>query len=150
MNDEQFERIMALLRDQLPSLADELDQELRLGRAVSVQSLPSPGDYRERAERLADTDLAPLGKADIAMVPYSNDERAALIRRALVTLADTMFRSRDALLKIAAAREMEPTIRFGDPELENPSHIDLSVETALASIARDTVRTLLPDSSAET
>ncbi|MFF2557404.1 hypothetical protein ACFVUS_40830 [Nocardia sp. NPDC058058] len=147
MNDTRFEHIMGLLRERIPSLADELDQDFRLGRAVPVRAVPHESDMRERSKRLADNDLQPLGRADMVVVPYSDDERGTSINEALLTLAETMYRSRLALLKTATAHGMDTTIQFGDPEFEEPSRIDLSIEVERARVARDLVRTLLSGGS---
>ncbi|MEV6769695.1 hypothetical protein AB0N05_13810 [Nocardia sp. NPDC051030] len=145
IDNSQFERIMGRLTDGLPGLSDELVQEFQLGRAVSKQDLRQESGYQERVRRLAESDLPPLAASDVAMVPYSNDERIDLIRDALLTLAETMLASRRAVLKTATERDMEPMVQFGDPELERPAYIDLVDETERAQSARDVVRALFTD-----
>ncbi|MFF9486037.1 hypothetical protein [Streptomyces sp. NPDC014676] len=145
VDSEQFARIIAQLREELPSLADELSQEVRQGRVASEQRLKQEGEYEARASRLAEAELPPLGKTDIAVLPYTDEERIELVRSALLTMAETMYASRKALLDLAVEREMETTIRFGDPELEPPTYLDLKAETERARIARRIVRELLSD-----
>ncbi|MGA4540883.1 hypothetical protein ACPA54_12880 [Uniformispora flossi] len=140
---EPYEAIMTRLRAEMPSLADQLDQEVRHGRAVSEQGLRQEGRYEERASRLAATELPPLGKTDVAVIPYTDDERIELVREALLTLAETMYATRNAALQTARAHGLEPEIQFGDPELEVPTRISLSDETPLARVALQKVRELL-------
>ncbi|MFJ9131426.1 hypothetical protein ACIRJS_45875 [Streptomyces sp. NPDC102340] len=66
---------------------------------------------------------------------------------ALLTLAETTYASRRALLDLAAAREMDLTVQFGDPELEAVTRLDLKAETERARIARDAVHALLSEES---
>ncbi|MGW5214418.1 hypothetical protein ACWEQO_25320 [Streptomyces sp. NPDC004051] len=142
---DRYEAIMARLREELPELAEELDQEVRHGRAVSEKDLRQEGRYDERASRLAETELPPLGRNDVSVIPYTVDERIELIREALLTLAQTMYATRNSALKLAMERRMEPEIRFGDPELEVPSRVDLQEETESAHVALRTVQGLLSD-----
>ncbi|OLZ68594.1 hypothetical protein AV521_20870 [Streptomyces sp. IMTB 2501] len=142
---DQFARLMAHLTERLPDLADELRQEVRQGRVASEQRLKQVGEYQARASRLAAADLPPLGKADIAVLPYTDDESLELARMAVLTLAETMYASRKAALDIASRREMELTVEFGDPELETPSSLDLKAETEHARTALAAVRALLSE-----
>ncbi|MFJ7273256.1 hypothetical protein [Kitasatospora sp. NPDC098663] len=141
--DQQYADVMEQLRDKLPSLAEQLDQEFRQGRAISGERLQQEGMFDERASRLADTDLPALRKTDIAVVPYSSEERIELIREALLTLAETMYASRSALLKTALERQTDTGVEFGDPELEPVVHINLPRETERASAALQVTRELL-------
>ncbi|MFC5724940.1 hypothetical protein ACFP1Z_32830 [Streptomyces gamaensis] len=143
VTDRDYESIMAQLREVMPGLADQLDQEVRHGRAVTEKELRQEGRYEERASRLAAIELPALGKSDVAVIPYTNEERIELIREALITLAETMHATRQAALKTAIERGMELEIWFGDPELEAPSHIVLPEETAQAEATLQTVRELL-------
>lgn len=145
VHSDQFARIMRQLRERLPDLADQLSQEVRQGRVASEQRLKQVGEYEARASRLAAAELPPMGKTDIAVLPYTEDERIELVRVALLTLAETMYASRRASLDIAVAREMDLTIRFGDPELEPVTGLDLRAETERAYVARETIRALLSE-----
>ncbi|MEU3352289.1 hypothetical protein [Streptomyces sp. NPDC037389] len=144
---DHFAHIMTQLAEELPNLADQLKQEVRHGRVASEQRLKQEGEYEARASRLAEAELPPLGKADIAVLPYTDDERLELVRSALLTLAETMYASRKAALDIASKREMDLTIEFGDPELEELSYIDLKAEAERARVALTTVRELLSEDS---
>src|SRR4051794_36756320 len=101
IRDDNYESIMARLRREMPSLAEQLDQEVRHGRTVSEKDLRQEGRYDERASRLAETELPPLGKSDVSVIPYTEDERFELVRESLLTLAETMFATRRSALKVA-------------------------------------------------
>lgn len=141
---EQYALIMERLTAELPDLAAQLDQELKRGRAVSGQKLRHE-ERHERASRLKEARLPALGETDVAVIPYSEEERMELIREALLTLAETMYVSRRTALKMTTERDMHQAIQFGDPEEENPSFIHLREETEHARVAWETVHDLLAD-----
>ncbi|MET9529734.1 hypothetical protein ABZY02_04065 [Streptomyces sp. NPDC006649] len=142
----QYESLMTRLREEIPGLADQLDEEVRHGRVVSAQDhLQEEGQYYERASRLAATKLPALGQGDIAVIPYTGEERLQLVREAVLTLAETMYATRKSVLDTVRERGMGSGIEFGDPELEVPSQLDLQAETAQAWAALQTVRELLAD-----
>ncbi|MET7485108.1 hypothetical protein [Streptomyces sp. NPDC005538] len=145
IDSDPYARIMAQLQHELGDLAGQLDQEVRQGRTVSEQKLKQEGRFEARASRLAETELPPLGKTDVAVIPYTGDERIELIRGALLTLAETMYASRKAALDTAVDQGMNLNIAFGDPELETLSFLDLRVETDRAHVALKTVRELLSE-----
>ncbi|WP_333749160.1 hypothetical protein [Streptomyces sp. IBSBF 2394] len=144
VESEQYAFVMQRLKADFPDLAAQLDQELKRGRAVSGQKLRRE-ERHERASRLEEAHLPALGKTDVAVIPYSGEERVELIRDALLTLAETMYASRQAALKLTMERGMEQEIRFGDPEEENPSFIYLPEETERARAVLATVRDLLSE-----
>lgn len=145
VENEQYALVMERLKADIPDLAAQLDQELKRGRAVSGQKLRRE-ERHERASRLEEAHLPTLGKTDVAVIPYSGEERVELIREALLTLAETMYASRQAALKLTMERGIEHEIRFGDPEEENPSFIYLREETEHARAVLATVRDLLSES----
>lgn len=144
VESEQYAFVMERLKADFPDLAAQLDQELKRGRAVSGQKLRRE-ERHERASRLEEAHLPALGKTDVAVIPYSGEERVELIREALLTLAETMYASRQAALKLTMERGIEQEIRFGDPEEENPSFIYLPDETEHARTVLATVRDLLSE-----
>ncbi|MEU3508556.1 hypothetical protein ABZ733_11620 [Streptomyces longwoodensis] len=144
VESEQYAFVMERLKADFPDLAAQLDQELKRGRAVSGQKLRRE-ERHESASRLEEAHLPALGKTDVAVIPYSGEERVELIREALLTLAETMYASRQAALKLTMERDMEQEIRFGDPEEENPSFIYLREETEHARAVLATVHDLLSE-----
>ncbi len=143
VEDDEYLRVMARLREEIPGLAAQLDDEFRHGRTVSGQGLQQEARYEEGASRLAASELPPLGKTDVAVIPYTGDERIDLIREALLTLAETMYSSRLAVLEMIGDLGIDPEIQFGDPALEIPSRFDLRGETERARQMQETVRELL-------
>ncbi|WP_280335848.1 hypothetical protein [Nocardia wallacei] len=65
-----YEAMLAQLREYLPDLAAEIDQELRRGRVATKQQLIQEAQYSERASRLADSELPAIGTNDVAVLPY--------------------------------------------------------------------------------
>lgn len=145
---DQYTHLMDQLKEaELGDLASQLDQEVRQGRAVSEEKLKQEqaSQYAARASRLAERKLPRLEESDVAVIPYTDDENIELIRRALLTLAETMYASRKAALDVAVAHGMDLTIEFGDPELETPSSIELGEETRRARVTLELVRELLSE-----
>lgn len=144
-DDELYVRIMSRLGDELPDLATQLKQEVRHGRVISEKGLKQEGRYEERASRLAVTDLAPLGKTDIAVIPYTGDERLRLICAALLTLAETAYASRREVRRLAQEFGMNPVVELGGEDLDDTATVNLLGETADAERTFNTVRELLAD-----
>ncbi|MBE8517483.1 hypothetical protein ILP97_08195 [Amycolatopsis sp. H6(2020)] len=145
VNDEWYARVMGELRDRIPGLADQVDREVRYGRSVSEKGLRDEGRYEERATRLAETNLAPLGKKDVAVVPYTDDERIELVRQALLTLAKTMYASRQSVRSELRGLGVRSTVTFAEPEPEPETAAGLSDETVIdmdeqVDSARETLR----------
>jgi hypothetical protein len=143
IEDDEYARVLAQLAEAFPGLADQIDSELRRGRVVSKQDLYQSGMYEERASRLAATELPPLGKTDVAVIPYTGDERLELVREALITMAETMYESRLAVLEIATNWNMQPNVEFGEPEVGSWSRLDLRSEMEATFVALRRVSELL-------
>ncbi|WP_327215365.1 hypothetical protein OG483_17550 [[Kitasatospora] papulosa] len=78
VENEQYALVMERLKVDIPDLAAQLDQELKRRRAVSGQKLRRE-ERHERASRLEEAHLPALGKTDVAVIPYSGEERVELI-----------------------------------------------------------------------
>jgi hypothetical protein len=143
VEDDQYSRIIEMLASGLPNLAEQLIQEIRYGRAVSEKGLRAEGRYEEKADLLARATLPSLGATDVAPIPYEAGERIELVREALLTLAETMYGSRRAVLELAQQFDAEPVVRFGDPEIETPSRVDLVEETERMGVVVEAIRALL-------
>ncbi|MDX8056335.1 hypothetical protein SK571_43765 [Lentzea sp. BCCO 10_0798] len=149
-NDELYARIMERLGSEMPDLATQLKQEVRHGRVVSEKGLRQEGRYEERASRLAVSDLAPLGKTDVAAIPYTGDERLRLVCAALVTLAEAAYSSRRELLRMSQEFQTRPVVQFSsDDDPGDTAVVDLAGETAAAERTFNAVRELLADFAAE-
>ncbi|WP_280256974.1 hypothetical protein [Nocardia wallacei] len=138
-----YEAMLAQLREYLPDLAAEIDQELRRGRVATKQQLIQEAQYSERASRLADSELPAIGTNDVAVLPYSEEESLELIREAMITLAETMYATRQTLLAATIEYEMAPEILFGNPEIEEVTSLELRSEAARAEDAVQEIRNLL-------
>lgn len=143
VEDDQYSRIIELLGTDLPNLARQLIQEIRYGRAVSEKGLRAEGRYEEKADLLAKATLPSLGATDVAPIPYEPEERIELVREALLTLAETMYRSRRAVLELAQQFDTEPVVRFGDPQIETSSRVELIEETERMGVVVEEIRALL-------
>ncbi|MFC3892313.1 hypothetical protein ACFOWZ_12600 [Lentzea rhizosphaerae] len=141
--DDQYARIMDLLGNGIPGVAQQVKREVRHGRVVSEQDLRKEARYEETVRRLSVNDLSPLGKTDVAAVPYTDDERLELIRSALLTLAETMYASRAEVLKMSEEFETDPVIVFGDAEFDEVSVVNMSDEVVRVRQSLLDVRELL-------
>ncbi|NBH12465.1 hypothetical protein [Amycolatopsis sp. SID8362] len=144
-NDESYARVVGELRRRIPDLAEQVDREVRYGRSVSEKGLRDEGRYQERAERLAETKLTPLRTTDVAVVPYTDDERLELIRQALLTLAESMYSSRDSVLRELQELGLQTTITFEEPAEQDTTvtEVDLRAEADRAARTLREVRALL-------
>jgi hypothetical protein len=94
---------------------------------------------------LREARLPSLEQADVSVVPYEGDERLELVREALLTLAKTMYVSRQTVLDLATDSEASPEVRFGDPEFEDEIVIELRGETYRCKEVWELVHGLLSD-----
>ncbi|WP_157440385.1 hypothetical protein [Actinokineospora inagensis] len=141
--DEQYSRVMHRLEHDLPDVADQVGRESRGGRVVTEDKLRRD-DRADRAERLYETKLPPLGKTDVAVVPYSVEERLELVRDALITLAMSMDGSRRELARLASEFGITPVVIFSDEESVG-EELSLDVELRRTSQVVRQVRTLLDE-----
>lgn len=140
---DSYEIVLDLLRQSLPGVAAEIEQEVRRGRVATKTDFLRDAQYQERVSTLADERLPAIDHRDIGVIPYSEDEQLDLIRQALATLAETMASTRRALLDLSSSYDVDHVIEFGDPELEVLADLDLETETAAAEAAARAVRSLL-------
>lgn len=128
-----YERLLDRLREELPTLAQQVDEEVRRGRRAPTDTLSEPDRHmREIKMREAGTRIS---NEDIASVQYSDDERLALLIEALLHLGSSMATSREAVAKALYENDLPPTIRFRtEEELEAEVEIDVGRE---ATTARD-------------
>lgn len=138
-----YDSIISHLRGALPEIAAEIEQEVRRGRTLNKDDLVREVRYDERVSKLAGQRLPMIGDSDIGVVPYSEDERLDMIREALGTLAETMASTRRSLLNLCHQNDIRPYVRFGDPELEEPTTIELAQETIAAEQAKEAVQEML-------
>jgi hypothetical protein len=96
---EIYEELIGTLEEHIPSVAAQIREEVARGRLLSGPNLSDP-EREFRESRLHQAKLARISKEDIAVVPYSGDDRLALLCQTLLNLAETMVESRRAMLEL--------------------------------------------------
>jgi hypothetical protein len=96
---EIYEELIGTLEERIPSVAAQIREEVGRGRLLPGPSLSDP-EREFRESRLHQAKLGRIAKEDIAVVPYSGDDRLALLCHTLLNLAETMTESRRAILKL--------------------------------------------------
>ena len=84
---------MQRLAEALPDVAAQVRDEVARGRVVPSSKLSTP-EHEERETRMTEAKVDRLANADVASVPYSDDERLAVLIDALIRTATTMLASR--------------------------------------------------------
>lgn len=148
ISDSSYADILNDLKQRLPGLALQLEDEILRGRSVAGSDL----SHEERADRGANlraAEVQGLGRlkgiedGDVAVVPYSEDERLDLMRQALLRLAETMHGSRLELLELAERNGIaSPIIMFERPDGAEGDEVPLPEEVAATGDALARVRRL--------
>jgi hypothetical protein len=114
--DEIYSELIAFLRERLPSVADQIEDEVGQGRPLEISGL-STDERFERSKDLSDRGLQRLANSDLVDVPFSADERLVVLIAALRTLASTMSASRAAVTDLLDRRgdsyATRRTVSFG-------------------------------------
>src|SRR5206468_10414818 len=92
--------------------------------------------------RMTEGKVGRLAVADVASVPYSDDERLAVLIDALIRTATTMLASREALLELASGYDKTVVI-FDEPDETERVEVALADETESARQIAETVGTQL-------
>jgi hypothetical protein len=109
-----YDHLIALIEERLPDIAVQIREEVARGRPLSASRIPD-AERRTRQGRLNEVSLGRIGKADIAVEPYSSDEQLAVLVDALRTLAVSMAGSRQTVSELVADRVRGATaISFTD------------------------------------
>jgi hypothetical protein len=146
---EIYDDLVARLGERASSLADQIREEVARGRLVQGSKLPV--EERElRESRLTQAGLGKIGKDDVAVLPYTGDQRLALLCQALATLARSMAESRRSLLSLVIRHELPvPRVLFAEPDDIQPTEIDLVAETQRAEQMVSRINDLLTPVLAE-
>jgi hypothetical protein len=126
-SDEIYELLIELLDQQAEPLAAQIREEVARGRLIDGSGLPDE-DLRARKRRLGDLKLTQLSANEKVVVPYSGDQRLALLCRTLLTSARTMTETRRALLQLT---------KTADDEVAQGSEPALRLEMADTSVSVD-------------
>jgi len=140
---EIYEELIRRVGERSDSLAAQIREEVARGRLVPGSKLPE-GEREERQSRLAEAKLGRIGKDEMAVLPYTGDERLALLCQALLTLAQTMTESRRTLLELTTDNDLpHPRVLFTEPDETDSIEFDLPVELSNAERALGQVTNLL-------
>ena len=136
---EAYQLLMQRLAEALPDVAAQVRDEVARGRVVPSWKLSTP-EREEREVRMTEAKMGRLAKADVASVPYSDDERLAVLIDALVRTATTMRASREALLELASQYGYEDRlVIFDEPDETERAEVSLAEETQTARHIAETV-----------
>jgi hypothetical protein len=136
---EIYEELIRQVEERAAPVATQIREEVARGRLVQGSKLPE-GERQERQFRLTEAKLGRIGKDEMAVLPYTGDERLALLCETLLTLARTMTESRRAVLELVTDYELPHTqIRFTEPDETEAVEFDLAVELAKAEQALEQV-----------
>jgi hypothetical protein len=157
---EIYEELIGTLEERIPSVAAQIREEVARGRLLPGPNLSDP-EREFRESRLHQAKLGRIAKEDIAVVPYSGDDRLALLCHTLLNLAETMTESRRAILELFNSDHIQTArVLFVEPreggatglETEAPGEptggdgiieIDLAVELPAVEQTLALVRRLL-------
>jgi hypothetical protein len=138
---EAYQLLMQRLAEALPDVATQVRDEVARGRVVPSSKLSTP-EREERETRMTEAKVGRLANADVASVPYSDDERLAVLIDALIRTATTMLASREALLELAS-RYDKTVVIFDEPDETERVEVALADETQTARQIAETVGTQL-------
>ncbi len=142
---EVYEDLIRRVEVAAAPVAGQVRDEVTRGRLVKGSKLPA-GERQARQSRLSEHKLGRISDDEMAVMPYTGDQRLALLCDTLLTLAQTMAASRRAVLAFAADHEIQSRfVEFADPdEVDTQTvHIDLEAEAAKAEQVLARVRELV-------
>jgi hypothetical protein len=140
---EIYEELIRRIEERAAPLAAQIREEVARGRLVQGSKLPE-SERQERQSRLVEAKLGRIGKDEMAVLPYTGDERLALLCQTLLTLAQTMTESRRTLLELATEHDLLHThVRFTEPNETEVAEFDLTAELSRAEQALARVNALL-------
>ncbi|MGW3022750.1 hypothetical protein [Streptomyces sp. NPDC001221] len=142
-SDEVYDHLMRLLRERVPELATQLSEEVAAGRSVDGERLSE----RERMTRdgmMREARVGRLQRGDVAVVPYTADERLMFLCEALLRMAETLQGSLQAVSLMAEEHQVESTmIEFAEPDGTNSVVLDSSDLIYLTARTVDEMRRLV-------
>ncbi|MFD5164178.1 hypothetical protein ACFWMJ_40090 [Streptomyces hawaiiensis] len=142
-SDEIYDRLMRLLRNRVPELAAQLSEEIAAGRSVEGERLSE----RERTMReglMRQARVGRLQRGDVAVVPYTADERLMFLCQALLRMAETLHGSLKSIWDMADTYHVESRmVEFAEPDGTSSVGLDLSDLVPLSARSADEVRRLV-------
>lgn len=111
-----YEQILSLCRERFPDLAQQVQDEISLGRRVQGSQLLQE-DREHREARMQESGVGRrIGKDEQAVVPYDDDQRLQLLLNAISRWLVVAQTSRAQLRQMADEQGLPPTIRFSMPD----------------------------------
>ena len=121
---EIYEELIGSLEERIPSVAAQIREEIARGRLLPGPNLSDP-EREFRESRLHEAKLGRIAKEDIAVVPYSGDDRLALLCQTLLNLAETMAESRRAMFELFNSEHMQTArVRFVEPSVGGATDLE--------------------------
>lgn len=126
-----YEQLLARLREALPDVARQVDEEVQRGRRVAGKGL-SPSDRTDRNVKLREAG-SKISATDLAQVEYTGEERLQLLIDAVRRLGSSMASNREAVLQLLVEKGAPTTVEFRPEEEPAPeSRVDLALEATKA------------------
>ncbi|MFD3841228.1 hypothetical protein ACFWWC_33945 [Streptomyces sp. NPDC058642] len=142
-SDEVYDRLMRLLRERVPELAAQLSEEIAAGRSVDGERLSEP-ERLTRDGQMREARVGRLQRGDVAVVPYTADERLMFLCQALLRMAETLHGSLHAVSAMAESHGVETTvIEFAEPDGTSSVTLDFSDLIYLTAHTVDATRRLI-------
>ncbi|WP_397637763.1 hypothetical protein [Streptomyces albogriseolus] len=142
-SDEVYDRLMRLLRERVPELATQLSEEIAAGRSVDGERLSEP-ERMTRDGQMREARVGRLQRGDVAVVPYTADERLMFLCQALLRMAETLQGSLQAVSVMAENHRITTTvIEFAEPDGTSSVTLDFSDLIELTARTVDATRRLI-------
>ncbi|MFJ3717492.1 hypothetical protein [Streptomyces sp. NPDC090057] len=142
-SDEVYDRLMRLLRERVPELATQLSEEIAAGRSVDGERLSEP-ERMTRDGQMREARVGRLQRGDVAVVPYTADERLMFLCQALLRMAETLQGSLQAVSAMAENHRIGTSvIEFAEPDGTSSVTLDFSDLVHLTAHTVDATRRLI-------
>jgi hypothetical protein len=136
-----YDQAIQRLDEVFPEVARQIRDEVARGRAVRARKLAA-SEIAEREGRMKDANAGKIGLGDVAVVPYTADERLRILVEALTSLASTMASGRRSLVGLIGDGR-ERVVEFVGPGADDSVTIDIATEARNVEAAQLTVARLL-------
>ncbi len=145
---EIYLRLLERLRSALPDVAAQIEEEVARGRRVMAETLPA-SERDDRNLKMRDAGSR-MSKEDVALVPYGDDDRLALLVDAVLRLGSSMATSREALAAMLRDNKRPTLVRFvPEDDVSASSELEVATEAQRSRTAFDAVSEGLAQALAE-
>lgn len=143
-----YQELLRRIRDELPEVAAQIEDEVARGRRVTGEALAKP-DRDERGERMKPTGSR-ISKEDLIWLPYSDDQQLGLLVTAVLRTLSTATTSRAALAGLLNRNDLQEVVEFADEgSADAAAEIDVGAEAVIAQQALEIVRADLEEALEE-